>query len=593
MNLAIFDFEVFRYDTLLGYGFVNIETGTCGFKQTWDLDEIRKLYLDYGQNTIWIGWNSNHYDDLIYEAIVQNNVSPYVKSKELIGSRYKPYCKIPFYGYDLLNGFLNPPSLKLTEALEGDSIDTTEVDFDIQRPLTAEEKRQTEHYNLSDLRRTFKNFCKFKGKFELRLDMIKEFNIPLQRGLRMTGTQIAAAALGAKANPALATQLIKPQLYPTLRVKNQELINWFLNEEFREKKNIRLKICNTIVNFAAGGTHSEENKYHCKKALYADISGYYNLIMMNFDLLPRTLDEEGKEKYGFMYHEQLRLKKIDPRKRKIYKTVCLSVFGAMNNEYTDFYDPQKALLVTSSGEMFMLDLLEKLDGYGTAFNVNTDGIMFDLFNWDDQPKVEAIIQEWVERNGFAVKTGVITDYHGRDVNCYIMREPDGEICFKGEAVKNYDISDGAFAEGSFFNCKEPPIIAKGIVAAFMDNILPEQFVEQNKNNMILFQYTSKKNTFDYLEYSKTNLKTGEKSVIKVQSPSRCFAKKDITEVGTLVKHRTKNGKHTFAKVQNLPDNIFIWNSEILSHDATNKISQQLDYNYYIKRIYERIGEFFK
>ena len=261
MNLAIFDFEVFRYDTLLGYGFVNIETGTCDFKQTWDLDEIRKLYLEYGQNTIWIGWNSNHYDDLIYEAIIQNSVSPYVKSKELIGSRYKPYCKIPFYGYDLLNGFLNPPSLKLTEALEGDSIDTTEVDFDIQRPLTKEEKRQTEHYNLSDLRRTFKNFCKFKGKFELRLDMIKEFNIPLQRGLRMTGTQIAAAALGAKANPVLVTQLIKPQLYPTLRVKNQELINWFLNEEFREKKNIRLKICNTIVNFAAGGAHSEENKY--------------------------------------------------------------------------------------------------------------------------------------------------------------------------------------------------------------------------------------------------------------------------------------------------------------------------------------------
>ena len=52
-------------------------------------------------------------------------------------------------------------------------------------------------------------------------------------------------------------------------------------------------------------------------------------------------------------------------------------------------------------------------------------------------------------------------------------------------------------------------------------------------------------------------------------------------------------KESFAKVQNLPDNIFIWNSEILSQDATDKISQQLDYNYYIKRIYERIGEFFK
>lgn len=591
MNIAIFDFEVFRYDTLLGYGFVDLKTGKCAYKQTWDLNEMRELYNTYAADTIWVGWNSNHYDDLIFEAIVKNQVSPFVKSKELIGQKWKPFCRFPFFGYDLLNGFLNPPSLKLTEALEGDSIDTTEVDFDLQRPLTAEERAQTEQYNMSDLKRTYKNFCKFKGKFELRIAMINEFNIPLQQGLRMTGTQIAAAALGAKAVPGIENQKIKPVLYPTLRVKNQQMIDWFLGEKFREKENIRLNICNTTVNFAAGGAHSECNKYHAKKAMYADISGYYNLVMMNFDLLPRTLDEAGKERYKFMYHEQLRLKKIDPGKRKIYKTICLSVFGAMNNEHTDFYDPQKALLVTSSGEMFMLDLLEKLDGLGTAFNVNTDGIMFEPFDWNDEEKIRNIIQEWVERNGFAVKTGIITDYHGRDVNCYVMREPDGELCFKGEAVKNYDISDKAFAEGAFFNCKEPPIIAKGIVAAFMDGILPEQFVEQNKNDMKLYQYTCKKNTFDYLAYKMTTINTGSIAEYQIQSPSRCFAKKDISSVGTIIKHRTKNGKHTCAKVQNLPDNVFIWNDEILSEEAVNKIVPQIDYKYYVNRIYERINEF--
>lgn len=591
MNIAIFDFEVFRYDTLLGYGFVDLKTGKCAYKQTWDLNEMRELYNTYVADTIWVGWNSNHYDDLIFEAIVKNQVSPFVKSKELIGQKWKPFCRFPFFGYDLLNGFLNPPSLKLTEALEGDSIDTTEVDFDLQRPLTAEERAQTEQYNMSDLKRTYKNFCKFKGKFELRIAMINEFNIPLQQGLRMTGTQIAAAALGAKAVPGIENQKIKPVLYPTLQVKNQQMIDWFLGEKFREKENIRLNICNTTVNFAAGGAHSECNKYHAKKAMYADISGYYNLVMMNFDLLPRTLDEAGKERYKFMYHEQLRLKKIDPGKRKIYKTICLSVFGAMNNEHTDFYDPQKALLVTSSGEMFMLDLLEKLDGLGTAFNVNTDGIMFEPFDWNDEEKIRNIIQEWVERNGFAVKTGIITDYHGRDVNCYVMREPDGELCFKGEAVKNYDISDKAFAEGAFFNCKEPPIIAKGIVAAFMDGILPEQFVEQNKNDMKLYQYTCKKNTFDYLAYKMTTISTGSIAEYQIQSPSRCFAKRDISSVGTIIKHRTKNGKHTFAKVQNLPDNVFIWNDEILSEDAVNKIVPQIDYKYYVNRIYERINEF--
>ena len=92
MNLIIFDFEVFRYNTLLGYGIVNTEKGTCDYKQTWDLDEMRLLYRKYNENSIWIGWNSNHYDDLIFEAIMKDQVSPFVKSKELIGSRHKPYC---------------------------------------------------------------------------------------------------------------------------------------------------------------------------------------------------------------------------------------------------------------------------------------------------------------------------------------------------------------------------------------------------------------------------------------------------------------------------------------------------------------------
>ena len=115
MNLIIFDFEVFRYDTLLGYGIVNTKDGSCEYKQTWSLDEMRELYNTYGNNSIWIGWNSNRYDDLIFEAIVKNTTSPFVKSKELIGSKYKPFARFPFFGYDLLNGFLKYLQKKILE----------------------------------------------------------------------------------------------------------------------------------------------------------------------------------------------------------------------------------------------------------------------------------------------------------------------------------------------------------------------------------------------------------------------------------------------------------------------------------------------
>lgn len=593
MKVFIYDYEVFKYDTLLGLLKIDLEKDSYQKIQTWELAEIRKIYFENVNDTIWIGWNSNSYDDLIYEAII-NGKDPYKKSKELIGSQFKPYCRIKLFGYDLTNPFKSTPSLKITEALCGDSIETSDIDFDLDRPLTEEEKRETEEYNTADLLRTYKNLKAFYSAFELRLNIISEFNIPLQEGLRMTGTQIAAAALGAKRNPALAYMPVKPQIYPTMQVKNQELVDWYLSESFRneETKDLLVKICNTEIKFAAGGAHSRENKYHCKKAIYADISGYYNLVMMNFDLLPRTLDEEGKKKYNFMYHEQLRLKKINPTKRQTYKTICLSVFGAMNNEKTDFYDPYKALLVTTTGEMFMMDLLEKLDGLGTAFNVNTDGIMFDPFDWANKDKILAIIDEWVNRNGFAVKTEIITDYHGRDVNCYMMKDPDGELVAKGDSLKNYDISDKAFAAGSLFNCKEPPIVAQGVVAAFIDGIMPEEFVKKNADDLKLYQYICRKNTFQYMAYKTTYMKDLSTSEEKIKSPSRCFASKISDYSGMIFKHKiNKSGIHQSAKVSNLPDNVFIWNTEILSDAARENIKNKLDYDYYVNRIYTKINEF--
>ena len=82
--------------------------------------------------------------------------------------------------------------------------------------------------------------------------------------------------------------------------------------------------------------------------------------MINYDLLSRTIPQEYKELYKFMYHEQLRLKKENPALRGVYKTILLAVFGAQMNKYTDFYDPQTGSLVMIVGQLFLVDLLEKL-----------------------------------------------------------------------------------------------------------------------------------------------------------------------------------------------------------------------------------------
>jgi hypothetical protein len=583
-KIIIFDFEVFRYDVLLGA----YELPEKVFFQTWDKDAIKEYYLQHKED-IWVGHNNYRYDNYILEAVL-NGEDPYVMSKQIISNRSMPRCNLDLVTYDLMNSILHPFSLKLTEMLIGKNIHTTEVDFNLARALTPDERALTEDYNKDDLRQTAYNFDKFYDKFKLRLDIISEFKLPLKENLVCTGTSLAANVLKAKHDYSLEYKPIHPKIYDTLRLKDESVKSFFLNEDFRAGKTLTMKICNSEAKIAAGGMHSTMKKYHCDKALYMDVSGYYNLVMLNYDLLPRTLPPEGKQMYDYMYHEQLRLKKINPVKRKMYKTILLSVFGAMNNEHTDFYDPWKALLVTSTGEVFLYDLLEKLDGLGTAFNINTDGIMFEPFNWSDETKIKGIVDEWMQRTGFVIKFGYIYNMWQRDVNCYVYTEEDGSIETKGEALKNYDTSDKAYASASLFACKEPPIIAKGIVSALISGQSPEEFVEANKRDLTLFQYSCKKNTFDYLTY---DVALGDQSTSqeRIDSPARVFAWNSTEMNGMIYKHKDIVGGGKTEKVSNLPPSVFVWNTEIMSDDAYSEISKKIDYNYYVTRIYDRIGEF--
>ena len=59
----------------------------------------------------------------------------------------------------------------------------------------------------------------------------------------------------------------------------------------------------------------------------------------------------------------------------------------------------------------------------------------------------------------------------------------------------------------------------------------------------------------------------------------------------IYKYKTFKGKLSRAKVANLPPSVFIHNQSILDEKAIKEIQSQMDYDYYIKRIYEKIETF--
>lgn len=565
MNFLVFDFEVFPFDVLMGVYDVN----TKEYIQLWDKDEIKDFYNKH-INSIWVGHNNSHYDNYILQAVIMD-LNPYNVSKQIIEENKRMRLNIKLNYYDLMSQHF--VSLKVIEAQMGYNIFESEVDFEIKRPLRDEEKLEVEEYNRADLTQTFIDLKLCKSEIMLRFDIIKEFKLPLDV-LHFTEAQIAAIVLGAKRIENIESMEWPSELPSTLRVKNQRVLNYYLKSEWKRIPSIKVDLCGVEHIIAKGGIHAAQLKSHWDWAYYLDVSGYYNLVMMNYNLFPRTIPAEGKKLYEYMYHEQLRLKKIDPVKRGVYKTILLAVFGASTNQYTDFYDPNKGKLVTITGELFLVDLLEKLEGKIQLIQSNTDGIIIKPLEGVTEEDLKAITDEWQQRTGFILKFDKIFDIHQRDVNCYMYRDDAGKIHVKGNAVKYYNQWENPFLEDSH-TYSSPYIIHYAIVEYYMNGIDPKDTIKQYEDEFRMFQFIIKPGAFDYL-----TIEDG-RTVTKLQNINRVFASKTA---GTIY----KNDSHRHNLYENLPEQVFVYNESLKPG-----LIYSIDYDWYVKRAWKGIEEFRK
>lgn len=595
-KIIIFDFEVFKFDTLLGADVIDLDTYKIERFQTWDLNAIRKFYWQHVDH-LWVGHNNDAYDNHILKHILEgeNEEQLYKTSKSIVNNDgFRPKAKLDILSYDLM--CCNYYSLKMTELLVGKAIERTEVDFDTPRPLNAEEKAKTLRYNGFDLDQTTHNFFELCNPMMLRLNLIREFNID-KKYLTATEARLAAMALGARQIPGIQFKYVAPKMYDTLQVKNKDVINFYLSEGFRKGQNITVKLCGVENKMGAGGLHGALKKCHETDFLYLDVSGYYNLVMILYDLLPRTIPESGKKLYEYMYHQQLALKGVDDDKRWVYKTILLAVFGASINEHTDFYDPQIGTLITITGQMFIIDLLEKLDGKVKLIQSNTDGIMVKPLPTSSDEEVLAIVKEWCDRTGFVIKPKKVKEIYQRDVNCYCYKLPDGSTDTKGDAfIGSWAIDEPV--KNAFWSAEETAIVAKATLAYLMFGTPIEETVMNNKDKILWFQYLCRKNTYSYCTYDTYNVATGQTTSVRVDDLNRCFALKYDGTLNIITKHKMSVNKKTGimqekkSKLSSMPDNYFIYNDEVLSDEAIAKLQEKIDYQFYIDRAYERVATFF-
>ena len=173
MRLITYDCEVFAHDFLVT--FKDKETGkyTC----IWNDNEAVKSCIS--EEAIYIGFNSKHYDQFILKAIVCGFLPQEVKKVNdfIVGGGQGWECPIlkdyyfNFNNVDVKDDMQMGLSLKAIEGHLGISVLETTVAFDLDRPLTEEERRKTEFYckhdvdtteKLIDLRKRTLNFFVYR-----------------------------------------------------------------------------------------------------------------------------------------------------------------------------------------------------------------------------------------------------------------------------------------------------------------------------------------------------------------------------------------------------------------------------------------------
>lgn len=193
-RILSYDFEVF---SKAGWWMLTAKDIDSG-ERTVIVDDKKKLKEFYKQHKddIWVGFNSREYDQYIFKAILMGRDPCEVNDKIIKegkrGSRIlKGHEKYQFYNFDLYDKL---HSLKWLEASMGSMIKESDVNFDLDRPLTEEEIKETIKYCNHDVDQTIEVFNYKKKDFDSQLLLIDYFNLSMDN-FNKTKAQLSATIL--------------------------------------------------------------------------------------------------------------------------------------------------------------------------------------------------------------------------------------------------------------------------------------------------------------------------------------------------------------------------------------------------------------
>lgn len=630
---------------------MNEETGEV--IQLWDINQIRE-FTEKNLKNIWVGYNCEHYDKILLHGIYSKKLLDEDRVFTCSGSiihaqdtdtpvfgilkKYgiEDYYLSPILSYDVM-GDGSFMSLKQNEGFMGMDIVESVVPFDLDRPLTEEEREEVAKYNRADLYGTLERFKQRKNSFKTKMMLVKEFKLPIDY-ICKTNAKLTEAILLSQ-NKGVNTRLRKhfdlcdlpvnwevPQLKQIYTffcnaLTELELNKWETKKCDKTKLSMNLDILGVEHTFALGGVHGGIKNYICKpeekkKIIWVDVSSLYPNILTKWDLLSRKVDKYGCEAFANMVQVRMDIKAklheegLSKEEKKAlkdqaarYKLILNTTSGCMKDKFKKIYDPEFNTKMCMLGQLSLMDLVYRLafakprarlkpswatedgkggeltsGGYYEYFKLiqsNTDGIALELLSDDAEEIIDDVCKGWEKDWKFSLEKTVADNLYEKDVNNYVFKDSSGKIKVKGAYVTKYDDDEQ----------NTLAILAKAVVDYFLEGKDIRTTICNPENLATDYQMIKKLGGM----YDTPTWKR-EYGDVEVQKVNRIFPSTDPKN-GGLYKHKKSKDADVLDKVEGTPEHVLIYNEDIRG----KKIGEldNIDYEWYIAEAQRRIDDFLR
>lgn len=625
MKIHVYDIEVFAHDFVVI--FLDISTGEY---TVFHNDNYGVRHYMSQPDRIFCGYNSKHYDNHIAKAICCGASPEQVKQiNDFIIVEERPgwehwflrQNKFWFDSFDLMDDTQVGTSLKHYEAHSYMNIEESEVDFNIDRPLTPEELESTIYYCKWDVRATAKLLSQRKSYLDAKMSVGRRMGIPDAKSLYMTNARLTAEFLGAKSTKRydereyqypdnIRRELIPPEVFEFFdRLHDPKIPD---RELFGSKLSFMLDGAEAIIGF--GGIHHAQPNYQetataTRVIRNFDVASLYPSLMVYYGYTSRNIPSAAT--FEEVYHTRLHAKQTgDKETANTLKLILNTTYGASLATTNPLYDPLMGRSVCITGQLCILELAMRYLKETTTVKIiqlNTDGIMISIEE-DEMPTIYRINDEWQQSKHLILEEDRLKKVIQKDVNGYIAVYENGKVKTKGayvtwgipgggafkinndftivkQAVVDYFVN-GTPVEETIYSCDDIfafQIIAKAGGGYKSVYRVPPDFEERKKqwkkDNRVYYYDTDPPSGNGYTESDedfKPKKRWKDPPPMKwhnydgprreVQRVNRVYASTN-PNMGTLVKVKPDG---TVGKIGGLPDSVIIDNKNQLTLDAVDR-----------------------